>query len=159
MVSNTLRYWSKFLLIVYFSLLCWLWFFHPSREKNSEIYSTVHLIPFKNTSHSFDKVIKYSTTKYKWHFIESFIRNFFGNFFLFTPLIFLLALNYPWLRGYWPVLFVSLLLSFTAESLQYAFQIGFFEVDDIILNVAGAILGFWIYEKLELCLFVKLGLR
>ncbi|MWV45562.1 VanZ family protein [Paenibacillus sp. HJL G12] len=80
---------------------------------------------------------------------SSFI-NFFGNIAAFMPLGFLLPLVFsfrsaPMLK----VLVISFGVSLTLESLQLVLGIGTFDVDDMIMNTAGGMLGYIAFRVLR----------
>ncbi|GIO32107.1 MULTISPECIES: VanZ family protein [Paenibacillus] len=72
--------------------------------------------------------------------------NFFGNIAAFMPLGFLLPLVCG-IRSMSPlkVILISFGVSLALESLQLALFIGTFDVDDIIMNTAGGVLGYAVY--------------
>lgn len=74
----------------------------------------------------------------------------FGNIFMFVPIGFFSALL--WRNGkWWRSFLVGLLSSSTIEAIQ--FFIGRrTDVDDLILNTAGAVFGFWLYRLFRLLL-------
>lgn len=47
------------------------------------------------------------------------------------------------------VLIASTIISFSIEVLQITLQIGQFDIDDIILNVVGSIIGFFFFKMLK----------
>lgn len=72
------------------------------------------------------------------------IRNLGGNLALFIPLGFFA----PLLRrssGWKSVLIIALVISAALEITQGIFQVGVFDLDDILLNVLGALLGYVIF--------------
>lgn len=75
-----------------------------------------------------------------------FIYNVIGNIFLFLPFGFFVS-DFIKAKKTYQILTISALISLTAELIQ--FKIGrAFDIDDIILNVLGAILGFICYKGL-----------
>lgn len=134
-------------MVGYIGLLCWGWFFHPDRKTNPSKAQPVALIPFQQTYRSFDHA--WFVTTYKQQFQRNFLRNFFGNLFLFFPLGVLVHWALPNRErstaisvGWRQVALGAFLLSLSAESLQYFFRVGFFDVDDILLNMVGALIGY-----------------
>lgn len=71
-----------------------------------------------------------------------------GNLFFFTPLGFFFAVYRPKWRQ-WMYLPFGVLLSGGTELLQYAFNCGVADVDDVILNVAGLMIGVWLKRALD----------
>ena len=74
------------------------------------------------------------------------------NVLLFAPLGVLLDLSFPKL-SWWHVLMIGISLSIGIEISQFIFMKGFAEVDDVIHNTAGCMLGYCIYKML--IVFVK----
>ena len=93
----------------------------------------VNLVPFK-------EMFRYTFGSYK------FIKNVVGNILLFLPFGFFAAHYIDTKKASTPIL-VSLIVSFTAEAIQY--YLGrVFDIDDIILNVFGGFLGYLLYIAL-----------
>lgn len=77
---------------------------------------------------------------------ELFIFNVLGNILIFVPFGYFIS-DFINAKKIWPILFVSLITSTTVEFVQL--QIGrSFDIDDILLNVVGAICGFLLYVGL-----------
>ena len=80
------------------------------------------------------------------HNVAGYIRNFFGN----TMLIFPFGIFLPMLTGYFKsakrifLLFVLLIIS--VELSQLLLCVGSVDTDDLILNVSGGMLGYYIYR-------------
>ncbi len=118
----------NFLFIIYILLLYYLLL---STEKAA---SGINLIPFK-------EMTRYSIGS------ELFFYNVVGNIVLFIPFGYFVS-DYLKAKRIHHILIVSILISLTAETIQY--KIGrAFDVDDIILNVIGAILGFMFYISIQ----------
>lgn len=94
-------------------------------------YGTNNFIPFK-------EMFRYDLGSYKFY------KNIIGNIILFLPYGFFVS-NYLDSKKIFRPIILSLILSFTIETVQY--YIGrVFDIDDIILNVIGAMLGYLIYK-------------
>ena len=94
-------------------------------------YGNNNLIPFK-------EMFRYDVGSYKFY------KNIIGNIILFLPYGFFVS-KYLESKKIFRPLFLSLILSITIEMVQY--YIGrVFDIDDIILNVNGASLGYLIYK-------------
>ena len=118
----------NFLFIIYILLLYYLLL---STEKAA---SGINLIPFK-------EMTRYSIGS------ELFFYNVVGNIVLFIPFGYFVS-DYLKAKKIHHILIVSILISLTVETIQY--KIGrAFDVDDIILNVIGAILGFMFYISIQ----------
>lgn len=132
--------WCSFLL--YVSLIGYIVFFAKRRQVldwNSEM---VELIPFKNTVESYH-VLK-DHLNYPWFFAT----NFFGNIFLFIPLAYFLNELFKSSKSTVTIVIGSL-VSLLIELFQYTLKIGVFDIDDILLNTIGIIVGEILYKKLQ----------
>lgn len=74
--------------------------------------------------------------------IAAFVLNVFGNIIAFMPCGFLLPAISRRSRKWPGVLAVGLCVSFLIECTQLLFRVGSFDVDDLLLNVTGVLLGF-----------------
>jgi len=91
------------------------------------------------------KTIKMYIRYYDMPGIRSF-SNLFGNIFIFVPVGILLPLVHRASKNIWVMLFNALLLIVGIEVFQLFSNFGAFDVDDIILNVSGVLIGRWIYH-------------
>ena len=128
------------LFVAYVLLLAYLTFF--SQYYGREIVQrSINVIPFKT-------IIEFLTSGYN---INSIITNILGNIVAFMPMGFLLPLVFTKLdtfrRAGIPVLSATALI----EIAQYLVGVGASDIDDIILNMLGGAIGFWIYR-----LFLKI---
>lgn len=70
--------------------------------------------------------------------------NIVGNILLFVPIGFLVPFinrNFSWLRS----LLLSVATGITVEGMQAILRVGIFDIDDVILNAFGVLLGFWAF--------------
>ncbi|HEY6977087.1 MAG TPA: VanZ family protein [Chitinophagaceae bacterium] len=74
------------------------------------------------------------------------VENIVGNITGFIPLGILLLLLYPGLRKTWKIAVTVFLISFTFECVQLFTGLGTFDVDDLLLNLTGGIIGSIIYK-------------
>lgn len=77
------------------------------------------------------------------------IENLVGNLIAFAPLGFLLPFLSPKIKKFKNIFYASLILSLFFEITQLLTGLGSFDVDDLILNVLGAILGLYLYYLFE----------
>ena len=103
------------------------------------IQRSVNLIPFLTVT-NYIKSIGTGTINLKTVFI-----NLAGNIFLFTPLGFLLPAVFRPQQGGIKTLTVFFIV-LAVEALQLLLQIGVFDIDDFILNLLGAALGYGIWK-------------
>lgn len=114
---------SIYILLLYFLLL--------STENAS---SGINLIPFQ-------EMTRYSIGS------KAFFYNVIGNIVLFVPFGYFVS-DYLKAKKIPHILIVSIIISLTVELIQ--FKIGrAFDIDDIILNVIGSILGFMVYISIR----------
>ena len=71
--------------------------------------------------------------------------NLLGNIILFIPIPFVLAWYFK-MNRFLPILFTGFLISLSIELLQYIFDVGVADIDDIILNTLGTFAGFFCYK-------------
>lgn len=118
---------KELLSLVFIIYILCLYYVLMSQDSN---YGGINLVPFK-------EMFRYSFGSYK------FIKNIVGNILLFIPFGFFVS-HYLNSRKASLVLIVSLIVSGLTEGLQY--YIGrIFDIDDIILNVFGTIIGYLLY--------------
>ena len=73
-----------------------------------------------------------------------------GNLLLLLPLGLFGPLAVPWLNRWWRVLLVALVLSACIETAQLWIPDRSADVDDVLLNATGALLGYWVLILLRL---------
>ena len=71
--------------------------------------------------------------------------NLLGNFAGFIPLGILLPLVLPWFRNGVKIILAGFFISLAYETAQLLFDLGVFDVDDLILNTAGVVAGCLIF--------------
>ena len=81
---------------------------------------------------------------------ESQYKNLGGNLFGFVPMGILLPLLFKRLRSFTAVVAVVFAVSLSYELIQLCTDLGVFDVDDLILNTAGGIIGFIIHYSATL---------
>ncbi len=122
---------EELLLLLFVAYILMLFDLVTSRD----VYlSGTNLVPFK-------EILRYSIGS------ENFNRQVIGNIILFIPLGFFFT-YYTKIKKIGSITIVSALISFTIETVQK--YIGrSFDIDDIILNAVGGIIGFLIYVGLD----------
>ena len=75
--------------------------------------------------------------------------NLLGNVGMFLPLGFLPAMVFPRLRRWGSILIAAAAVIMLAETVQYFSLRGSADIDDLILNLIGAAIGFGIYRGIE----------
>lgn len=97
----------------------------------------------------------FSSYKEAYHKMEiSLFRNIVLNMLLFVPFGFLLPFYSEKFQKVYRVVLIGLLSSVLIETLQYVTKIGIFEIDDILNNTIGVLIGccFW---KIGYCVYKK----
>ncbi|MEF9951107.1 MAG: VanZ family protein [Clostridium sp.] len=74
--------------------------------------------------------------------------NMLGNIVIFAPFGYCLGLIFKWFNRTWKVGLASFILSVTFEILQYTLYIGSLDIDDVILNTLGGVIGYGVYKLL-----------
>ena len=108
----------------------------------TQIRANLNLEPF-HTIRLFLKVLNnqtYSST--------AFI-NLGGNVILFVPLGFFLPRVFPCLQKYWKAILGTVLIITAVELTQLFTLLGSCDIDDLILNVIGATLGYGLHKLLK----------
>ncbi|WP_423406991.1 VanZ family protein [Heyndrickxia sp. MSNUG] len=118
-----------------------LLFFSPYRQAAYEINTSgthpYNIIPFKTISN----YIKASS-----HINQNiWISNLFGNVLAFLPMGFFLPMLFKRFNGIWKTTCAVFLATSSVEVLQFLTRVGSFDVDDIILNTAGGIIGYLLF--------------
>ena len=76
---------------------------------------------------------------------EGFIVNIFGNVIAFMPYGFLLPLLNRAYRKFYIIAILSIIFSLLIEAAQLLLKVGVFDVDDILMNSLGGILGYLVF--------------
>jgi len=86
-------------------------------------------------------VRSYNQFNFKYIFI-----NIFGNILIFTPFGFGIPILIRNADRFIRVLAATLLFSLLIETIQLTYKVGCFDVDDLLLNTVGGVLGFVAYR-------------
>ncbi len=121
------------LFIIYFAALIKLLVFKYPTGMVFEI-ANGNYVPFRT-------ILNYLSGEFTWNVA---IRNIVGNMILFIPIGFFVPLfrrRFAWKS----VLVAALVISTVIEIVQGIFRVGVVDIDDILLNVSGAIIGYGIF--------------
>lgn len=129
--------WLAF--IAYISILAYLLFFseYYGRTEQNSIYR-YNLKPFFEIRRCFEQ--------FKYIGLEGFLTNIVGNILAFVPFGFCLPLLEKKQDNFFKIFIGTAFFSFAIESVQLYYKVGSFDVDDIILNTLGGIIGFAAYR-------------
>jgi len=112
--------------------------FFASFRYSETILFTIKTVPFETIN-------EYSTKVILWDKTEAF-KNIFGNIILFIPYGFL-GILYPRLNQFGWLFLTFFIVINMIEFSQFYFRRGFADVDDVILNTLGTVVGFFIYKR------------
>ena len=137
---------GRFLFVVYGLLLLWLLFDRPDRLGSQLSYAqqlrdNMNLMPL-HTIGSYWKVV--SRMEFNPLFFHCVI-NLGGNIFLFIPIGYFLPRLWPVLRNFFLFLLTCTLAIILVELLQLVTLLGCLDIDDLILNLFGMILGYFFF--------------
>lgn len=153
MKAETQNKWKKravrVLFVVYLMVLAYFLFF-SERYGRGDLHGTYryNLEPFQEIKRFLQH----------WRVVgwESFVVNILGNVLAFAPFGFLLPIVSAHNRSFWSVALYSFESSLCIELIQLSFQVGIFDVDDLMMNTAGGIIGylFFLTQKKRLKTFL-----
>lgn len=129
------------LCLIYFLVIIWFLFFFNGEQNRLVYFSERHfsIIPFKTTlEYIFQIIDEPNFLTYK----IDLIRDVGGNLFLLFPWGILGPTLFKDLDTAYKLAFSAFLISLLAEVIQFLFNIGVFDIDDLIFNISGAILGY-----------------
>ncbi|MFR9241609.1 MAG: VanZ family protein [Clostridium baratii] len=119
-------------------------------QRAIDVFASTNFIPFKETMSSFNGLSASFSTSFA---IKLFLINILGNIILFMPLGFLLPIINQNFNNIKSIFKISLFTTISIESFQFinSFFGGFrvTDIDDIILNILGGLLGFLIFVLLS----------
>ena len=81
--------------------------------------------------------------------MKSFLLNVIGNIAGFLPAGFFLPIVSRRSKKWYNTFLICFLFSLSVETVQLVFKVGSFDVDDIMLNVSGAVLGYILYQIVQ----------
>jgi glycopeptide antibiotics resistance protein len=123
------------LFMLYLSYLIYLTFFSRLYGR-AYIFRSINIIPFKT-------IIEFLTAKINTDII---VTNIIGNIAAFMPMGFLLPIIFKRLKTINRLIAAILFATVSIEVIQYIAGVGATDIDDIILNLSGGILGYLIYK-------------
>lgn len=138
------RIWS-ILFCLYWTLMLWLLFDRVGYKTGIPYLEQLkfNLVPFR-TIHLFWDALRLHTYR------TSAVINLLGNILMFIPLGFLLPKVFPRLGKFWKSLLTAALIIIGVEVLQLLTLLGTCDIDDLILNLIGAAIGYGLYKLFSL---------
>ncbi len=140
-----------FLFIVYIVYSVYLLFYGFYRSDGMIRNYPVNLVPFST-------ILQYIEGKDHFNF-NTWFNNLFGNVLLFMPFGFLLPYLIKRLNNIVIIAVCSFVFSCAIEVTQRLNRVGSFDVDDIILNTAGGIVGYLLFISCKMVLRIFRPLR
>ena len=133
------------LFTAYCALMLWLLFHRAGAIAGVEYWEQIEMSLNLKPFHT---VIRYARLlgSTKPHFVRLAAINLFGNVIMFIPLGFYLPLVFGKLRKLWRTLLTTALIITLVEILQLFTLMGSCDVDDLILNLLGAAMGYALYR-------------
>ena len=105
-----------------------------------QVKMSINLVPFRSIYGSVYLII-HRTNQY---LISHEIISLLGNFALFVPFGYFIPQLFRRYRGFVKFILLTFVVLLSIETLQVVTLRGCFDVDDILLNLAGAVIGFFI---------------
>lgn len=142
--------WGKLLFLAYCLWMLWLLFgqrlsfVHPE-SFGEYLGQSVNLKPFRTIGNYWYVVFRTSDRALLSHIIV----NLAGNVIMFIPLGFFLPLNWFWFRKLLKLLVATTGIIICIEFLQMATMLGSLDVDDLILNLIGCLMGFLLWKIID----------
>ena len=148
MNSKFLKLFFGISLLLYLVVLCWVLFFQVGTTDRDTYFVNPddHILPFHSTYDMLKKAFTYRYTPHGSEFRNIFLVNILGNLVLLMPWGFLAPLVIRKLNNIKRVAISGFLISFTAEAIQYYFSLGIADVDDLIYNTIGVIVGYYLLQ-------------
>lgn len=133
----------RFLFLIYALLMLWLLFGRESGWADDLPYrellaQRVNLTPLKTIRSYWYVLTNGTNTGLRNHCLVNLV----GNVVMFIPLGFLLPRIWPRLRNFFLFLLICIGVILAVEAIQLFALLGSFDVDDVILNMAGMFLGY-----------------
>lgn len=113
-------------------------FFEGLKNGNAFSCGLINVVPFKTITSYF--------INYQYFGMKLLVINLLGNIVVFMPFGLLLAALTKAKYKFFEVLYYSVMLSTAIEAIQNLTKVGVFDVDDILLNTLGGVLGYLIYK-------------
>ena len=139
--------WVSF--VTYCVVMCYLLFarsaFNIGKPYLEQLKMNINLIPFQ-TIQEYMILLVYRRNV---HIVNNALLNLFGNIAAFIPLGFFLPCLWKKLQSLKKLLFCSGVVVLTIELIQLITLRGSCDIDDLILNLFGVFLGFWLFKGLS----------
>ena len=130
-----IRVVGRILFLVYLLALVYFLFFAEEygRRNFFELDYRYNLVPFQ-------EIRRFWIYREKVGFLAAFL-NLAGNVIGFLPFGFIVPVMHKKMESFWKVSLLGFLFSLCVETIQLITKVGCFDVDDLILNTLGAMIG------------------
>ena len=137
----------RIIFLVYAAVMLWLLFGQRIGEEGITVHfgisgENLNLVPLK-TVRLYLWLLQNSTNE---ALLRHAIINLVGNVVLFIPMGWFLPYIWVNLRGFFKTALAVLLLISAVEIVQYFTQLGSCDIDDLILNLVGALIGYLLWK-------------
>ncbi len=137
----------RFLFVVYCAVMLWLLFGRSQSWVSGVPYrqlleGNINLTPLLTIRNYYSVVMQGTDNPYFIHCVI----NLLGNVLLFIPAGWLLPKVFPFQRNFFRFFVTCTGLIFLVETVQLFTLLGSFDIDDLILNLTGMIIGFIVYH-------------
>lgn len=141
------RFLSAGLLVIYGGLMLWLLFW---RERSMEGIPYLHQLPMHINFHPLKTIRLYLGLlgAHRPALLRIAVVNLLGNILMFVPLGFLLPCVFPRLRKWHRVILTAAGIVSLVELFQMLLLVGTCDIDDLILNLAGAAIGWGLFAAM-----------
>ena len=136
---NITKKLKVFLLIMYLAFISYFGFIAKIAGRTQFHNNELNLVPF-NTVRQYFLITDISD-------LLEFVINIFGNLIVFMPVGMFIPFLFPnkvWTSRISYVLIIGFLFSLGVESIQLIMSVGVFDVDDLLLNTLGALIGWYL---------------
>lgn len=139
MKKNRHRKHGFILLVLYLVLLTYFLFFAEAMGRNPDARAdySYNLVPFKEIRRF---IVYRSVLGYKAVFL-----NIVGNVVAFMPFGFILPEVWDQLNRWYTITLMGFIFSLCIETAQLVGRVGSFDVDDLLLNTVGALIGYFVF--------------
>lgn len=143
--TNTPPFW-RLLFVIYLGIMFWLLFCRSGGIPEGYIYQQVlkanlNIKPFYTIDNYMNVILHHPESQY----YKKCITELLGNILLFIPAGWILPKVFVKMRQFFPFLITIIFSVLFVETFQLFTLLGHFDVDDIILNLFGILIGYIFY--------------
>lgn len=144
--GNTLPFW-RLLFVIYVGAMLWLLFgrsvgFTEGVPYKEQLKSSINVVPLHTIKSYWNVIVNHPD----WDIYPHCVINLLGNVLMFIPAGWLMRRVFPALRSFLRFFLTAFLCILLVEILQLLTLLGSFDIDDIILNLAGMVTGYLLFR-------------